>query len=297
MRESESGIVKNRLKTRSVVTVAVIYMYALSMLSAMTTEHRSLLFAFVVYVLVTIVVARAILLRELALVGSQINKFKKNFPFSAYGAVFGEFQHVFFSQQSIVDSLEKVTGQGLSERTPAGPLTSLSLADIDKDILSVDARPFLRSDAGSTVRGTTITLLMHTALHGKMHCVRWWVMGRGYVDRNRYFFALARAPLTLPFWIVPYFKRDVDVVSHLRTIYPGFYNDVDVVRIARCLHETVFDSLVAALEHYGIDTSDLKTQRAQVMNINVSGGKLEIGNVVQGAANRISSMVQKAKAA
>lgn len=297
MHESESGIVKNRIKTRNVVIVATIYLYALSMLASVTTEHRALLFSAIGYAIVTIAIARIILLRELALVGSQVNKFKKNFPFSAYGALFGEFQHVFFSQQSIVESLEKVTGEQLSERTPAGPMTSLSLADIDNDIRSVDARPFLRSDAGSTARGTTITLLMHTALHGKMHCVRWWVMGRGYVDRNRFLFALARAPLTLPFWIVPYFKRDLDVVSHLRTIYPGFYNDVDVVRIARCLHETVFDSLVAVLEHYGIDTSDLKTQRAQVMNINVSGGKLEIGNIVQGAANRISSMVQKAKAA
>ncbi len=43
--------------------------------------------------------------------------------------------------------------------------------------------------------------------------------------------------------------------------------------------------MITEFERNDIDTSELKTQKAQVMNITVSGGKLKIGNILQGAAN------------
>jgi hypothetical protein len=45
------------------------------------------------------------------------------------------------------------------------------------------------------------------------------------------------------------------------------------------------------LERNGIDTSDIRVQRMQVMNISISGGKVNIGNVVQGAMNQIAAKV------
>ena len=56
-------------------------------------------------------------------------------------------------------------------------------------------------------------------------------------------------------------------------------------------HQAVFDVLVEVLEENGVDTSDLRAQRAQVMNISISGGKVNMGNVVQGAMNRVSAKV------
>ena len=41
---------------------------------------------------------------------------------------------------------------------------------------------------------------------------------------------------------------------------------------ARCLHEAVFDAMIAELDKNGIDTSELKVQKMQTMNINILAG-------------------------
>jgi hypothetical protein len=64
----------------------------------------------------------------------------------------------------------------------------------------------------------------------------------------------------------------------------------------RSISETVFDAMVLVLDKNGIDTSDLKAQKLQTMNINITGGKVNMGNVVQGAMNKISGAVKGAKA-
>jgi hypothetical protein len=64
----------------------------------------------------------------------------------------------------------------------------------------------------------------------------------------------------------------------------------------RSISETVIDAMVLALDKNGIDTSDLKAQKLQTMNINITGGKVNMGNVVQGAMNKISGAVKGAKA-
>lgn len=43
----------------------------------------------------------------------------------------------------------------------------------------------------------------------------------------------------------------------------------------------------------GIDTSTLKQQRANVMNITVSGGQPSFGAVVQGAMNKVAAPAQQ----
>ena len=48
-----------------------------------------------------------------------------------------------------------------------------------------------------------------------------------------------------------------------------------------------FNTLVETLDSFGIDTSDLKQQKANILNINVSGGQTSFGSVVQGAMNRV----------
>ena len=93
-----------------------------------------------------------------------------------------------------------------------------------------------------------------------------------------------------------YIKRESDLLSRVRTIYPGAYNDMDVSTQLRYIHEAVFDAMIGELEKNGIDTSDLKVQKMQTMNINISGGKVNMGNVVQGAMNKIGAAAKGAKA-
>jgi hypothetical protein len=52
-----------------------------------------------------------------------------------------------------------------------------------------------------------------------------------------------------------------------------------------------FETLVSVLERFGVDTSDLKMQKGNILNINVSGGNTSFGTVIQGALNRVTSGV------
>lgn len=112
------------------------------------------------------------------------------------------------------------------------------------------------------------------------------------MDHDKQFNFVAWSPLTIWFWIIPYLRKEYDVLSHIRTVYAAAYNDHDVVTQIRCLHDTVFNAMVSVLEGHDIDTSDIKAQRMQVMNISISGGRVNMGNVVQGAMNRVSWAVR-----
>ena len=71
------------------------------------------------------------------------------------------------------------------------------------------------------------------------------------------------------------------MVSSVRNVYSSFYNSLDVVADARSWHRLVFDAVADTLEKHGVDISDLKLQRAQVMSINITGGHTRFGNVIQ----------------
>lgn len=128
-----------------------------------------------------------------------------------------------------------------------------------------------------------------------MQSIQWRVLAGGYIDQDKKFNLISYSLFTFLFWINPYLKREHDLLARVRTIYPGSYNDMDIVTQVRFLHEAVFDAMIKELENNGIDTSDLRAQKMQVMSINISGGKVNMGNVVQGAMNKISSVAKGAK--
>lgn len=82
--------------------------------------------------------------------------------------------------------------------------------------------------------------------------------------------------MTFGFWLIPLTIFGVITSALLRT--------------------DIFDAMVAALDKNGIDTSDLKAQNLQSMNINIPGGKVNMGNMVQDAMNKIGAAVSGAKA-
>ncbi|MGZ8992373.1 MAG: hypothetical protein ACXW23_20950 [Telluria sp.] len=127
-----------------------------------------------------------------------------------------------------------------------------------------------------------------------MQAVNWWVLVSGYINNNSLFNFIAYGPVTVPFWIVPYLRHTYNLIDKVRTVHEAFYNDLDVLTEAKAVHETVFDTLVVVLEAHGVDTSDLKAQRAQIMNITIRGGRTQIGQIIQGAINRIQPQPQQA---
>ena len=85
------------------------------------------------------------------------------------------------------------------------------------------------------------------------------------------------------------------MLSRVRTIYPGSYNDMDIVTQIKCIHDAVFNAMINELEKNNINTNELRAQKMQVMNINISGRKVTIGNVCTRRHEQNSNAVKGVK--
>jgi hypothetical protein len=282
----DSKSVNNRIKKRS-MAIAIIVHFQLAMITAGIS---------LIVLLVAGVLTAMLLEKDITEARSSANSFNKNFPFQYFGQVFGSFQHIFYHADSIEKEIYASIETQLKAKTPVTSLDALYISDKDKELKKSEQRSFIKAESAPTIRGTAITLILNQTSFGSMRSIEWRVMAGGYVDRNAKFNLIAYSPFTFLFWIVPYLRRETDLLRRVRTIYPGAYNDMDVSTQVRCLHEAVFDAMIAELDKNGIDTSELKVQKMQTMNINISGGKVSMGNVVQGAMNKIGGAVKGAKA-
>lgn len=228
---------------------------------------------------------------EAHMVSQDAAQFRRRFPFRYFGEVFGDFQHVFCSKDDLADEIVNAIGTALTSKTPVASLQCISITDIDGALRNPDIRDFHMAYAGSTARGTSVTLLLKLSKVGSMISVHWWVMVGGFGDRNKQFTFVAFSPLHIWSWIVPYFRKEYDILSRIRTIHSSDYNDFDIITLVRCLHDAVFEAMTDELERHDIDTSALRVQRMQIMNITVSGGNVKMGNVVQGAMNAMKASV------
>ncbi len=282
---NDSADVRNAVRIRSILVAGGIYFFL-----AIST------FGLILIVLLVFgLMAHLICTREMEALRYGSNKFRKTFPFRFFGESFGDFQHVFYHDANLEGEIVATVERELKTRTPVGALAPITVTDVDPCLGSPEDRSFLMADSGRTRRGTTVTLILKLSRFGQMQSIRWWVLAGGYVDKDKHFNFVAYAPFTLLFWIIPYLRREYDVLSRIRTIYAAAYNDMDVVTQIRCLHEAVFGTMVEVLDKNGIDTSDIKAQRMQVMNISISGGRVNMGNVVQGAMNKVAATVRGAK--
>lgn len=280
-----SGKIENSIKVRTVIISLIVHAYL-----AVFTLGISL-----ALLLIIGLITNSLVKKEIDEASSTSNKFKKNFPFKYYGQSFGSFQHVFSHSEIIEKSMYDAIESELCSKTPVESLETIAITDIDKDLSESEGRIFIKASSTKTTRGTSITLIFNQSSFGKMQSIEWRVLGGGFIDRNKKFNLISYSPLTFFFWIMSYVKKEHDLLARIRTIYPGSYNDMDVVTQIRCLHDAVFNAMINELEKNNIDTSELKAQKMQVMSINISGGKVNMGNVVQGAMNKVASTAKRAK--
>ncbi len=278
----DSQDVNNRVKTRSVIIVILVYLW----LASMTFGVALILLGLSAFI------TSIIYKKEIQHATSNSNKFKKIYPLRYFGSSYGDFEHIFYHTENIEKSIFDTIADDLKTKANLTKIETINITDIDPDLKTPDERSFVRIDSGGTKRGSTITLVLRAANYEGMQSIRWWVLAGGYVDKDKKFNKIAYSLFTLPFWIVPYVKKEYDILSRIRTIYPAYYNDIDVLTRVKCLHEIVFHAMVNELENHDIDTSDLRNQRMQVMNIGISGGKVNMGNIVQGGMNKISSKIR-----
>jgi hypothetical protein len=233
-----------------------------------------------------------LLSREISAASSRDNNFNKNYPFGYFGRPLGSFQYVFHHSYSIEKDIYSAIEADLKGKMPITSVKSVSIIDTDPALKNCEQRSFMKAESEPTSRGTAITLILNQSNFGSMRTIQWRILAGGYLDKNSTFKLIAYSIFTLFFWIGPYLRGEVDLLSRVRTISSGAYNELDVSTQVRCLHEVVFDAMIAELAKNGIDTSELKLQKLQIMNINIFSGKVNMSNVVQGAMSKIGEVVK-----
>src|SRR5262249_4631806 len=191
------------------------------------------------------------------------------------------------SQKLVIKALLKNISTALVSKLGCSPLRQITLKDVDRELPNPESRDFYLSTAPQTVRKSATTLLCAFSKEGDVQGVRWWAMVLGQRDPNAVFWRYALSPIFLPLTIIPFLRGTYDPLRDLVKIYPGFFNSIDVLSRVREVQLVAFETVVETLDSFGIDTSDLKLQKGNILNINVSGGQTSFGFVVQGTMNKV----------
>ncbi|WP_420474560.1 hypothetical protein [Noviherbaspirillum sp. ST9] len=208
----------------------------------------------------------------------------------ALGFQWGSFHHVFHSKEAVNESFRDALGAALRGKLGYSAFQEITLKDVDRDLPAPEARTFLVSSAKETTRHAGFSIMCGFTRSADIQGVRWWLLVSGIRDPNKTFWFLALSPVMLPFILYAIVQRQYDPLKKVMTVYPGFFNEIDIVNRTRELQFVAFETLVEVLDSFGIDTSDLKQQKANILSINVSGGQTSFGSVVQGAMNKVSGM-------
>jgi hypothetical protein len=281
---------KNRIGLLSIIPPLIVYAVVLV---ALYTAGGVWLAVGAIYIGACVVIAYLCYRRVVAQQTADTASFRKNFPLNPFGEIVASFHHVFHAEDAILDEVQTRVQDAISERTALPHPEEIRLKDVDPALGSPEERSFRKATGPENRRNSAISLVFNTNRKARMQSFTWWVLASGYVDRSKLSKFIAYAPVRLPFWIIPYLHHTFDLMSRVRTIHEGFYNELDIVTEARGVHETVFDTMVEVLDGHGIDISDLKAQRSQIMNIDIRGGRTQIGQIIQGAIARITPQPQR----
>jgi hypothetical protein len=216
-------------------------------------------------------------------------EFSHTNPASTIGREWGSFIHAFCCEKTILGHYKEALAAALAGKLACPPAEVVAFKDLDRNLPQPETRTLLKATSPSTLRNTGFSLLCHFSKMQNVQAVRWWVLVSGVRDPNKVFWWYVLAPLAVPFVLWPYWKREFDPLDGLTTIDMGFFNANDVQARTRALHLVAFETLIETLNFFGVDTADLKDQRGNVLNINVSGGTSTFGNIVQGAVKSVSN--------
>ncbi|MEL7301459.1 MAG: hypothetical protein AAFM92_13835 [Pseudomonadota bacterium] len=219
--------------------------------------------------------------------GSGKFNFRRMDAFNYLGIARGTFEHAFSHDSDISSRLVDAIGNAMQAKGLGSNTNTLVITDRDRNLRVNDPRAFNLISVSSTTRVSEPSLIIRTQQIGDMHSVRWWLFEKGPITKNRKLVFLAVAPVAVFLWPIYWLRNKSFPARFLFTPYRSDYQEMDVYTRLRWAHETVFDTVADELDAAGIDTSTLREQKAQIMNINISGGKVSMGSVVQGAMNRV----------
>lgn len=272
-----SAQVKNRVKITSVLGALVVY-GVIGKFAGLPALVSCLVIMLVCFLVFNSIIQKA---------HDSEQTFRRLSPFRSFGVEHGTFTHVFKHDSELQADLRRAIGEALAATTPIKALSPVTMTDEDKDLLSPETREYYSAASETTQRGSDVTLVVHSSEYGQMQSIQWWVLVAGFASRDLLFRMVAYSPFTIWFRIMALLKGEFDVVARIRVRYLAFFDDQDIKTRTRCIHEAVFAGLVSELQRHGVSTDDLVEQRSQLINLNVTGKKVKVGDVIQGNFNKI----------
>jgi len=273
---------KNRPRVLPVLIVGVLYV---ALWGWVVTRSPLLLVVLLGYTAICVLIANWAYRRDIRDVGKTTINFRQRDPFSRIGVELANPNYVFSHGEDVQETIRLHLAEVLASQLSLPPLASYEVIDRDRELISPETRQLQGTVTGPTNWGTSIYVLLEVTKWHRLHSVRWWLLLRGYPSRQSVLFFHAFAPVAVPFWIVPYLRGDIHYGSTFCEVYDAFFNINELVTRVRMIQRAIVDGLVARLEELGVDTSDLKQQRVNMINLNVSGGRVSLGNIVQGRMN------------
>jgi hypothetical protein len=276
-----------RFRLSNAVIGGIVYLYVFAVLIEISAALAALA---ATYIAVCALLTRQLIFNAESRRSNRAVEFCRTGATGVFGTEWGSFHHVFYSNEPVGDAFCAALSKALKEKFGCAAVDEVEFKDVDRDLETPESRTFLRTTARETPRKTSFTLLCTWSRTENVQGVRWWILVGGVRDPNKVFRRYLYSPVWLPLIAIAYLRREYDPLNGLTTVYPGFFNGVDVLTRARELQFVAFETLVGVLESFGVDTSDLKQQKGNILNINVSGGQTSFGSVVQGAMNKVSGV-------
>lgn len=282
-----------RFKFRNGAIGAILYLY---LFFSLITVSVGLAAIAAIYVVACIFLARQFILNAESRRTGKAVEFSQSGAANALGSEWGSFHHVFYSTEPVIEAFRVALGNALKVKCGCPELEEIVFKDVDRELPSPESRSFFRTTAAETFRKTGFVFLCTFTTTANVQGVRWWILVSGLRDPNKRFWRYVFSPISVPFIVIPYIRRRYDPLNGLTTVYPGFFNSIDILTRTREVQFVAFETLVEVLDSFGIDTTDLKQQRGNILNINVTGGQTSFGSVVQGAMNKVTGAVGGGKA-
>jgi hypothetical protein len=282
-----------RFKFRNLLIAAVLYIWVLSVILGFSYAIFGgvrLLVVAILYAVGCMYGAKLMIDGALARISQgSVVEFSKSSATAALGEAWKSFHYLFESDEDLTQPLIARLSTDLQKKLGCSELKETTFRDIDRDLSQPEFRSFRLTLAPESVRRTRFHFLCAVSRTVNVQGLRWWVLVLGLRDPNKAFWRYALAPVTVPFVTLAYFRREFEPLHGLMSVDPGFFNSIDTLTRTREIEFVAYNALIDTLESFGIDTADLRLQRANILNVNVGDhGSVSIGSLIQGAFNRVT---------
>lgn len=265
----------------SYLSLAIAVDYAVKDYS-MTSDQALLLFF---YVVMSFFMMRLMMAIDSRRVRDSEIRFKTHGAFDQLGCEVARFTYAYMSDAKSNYAFLKKMDHEIEMKFSGAGLQPIEF--IDEASCAIQKTKIYESAYIYKTQGDTdIKVIFDSKETDFIKLIEWRIFAGLTTNENKAFMLTAMAPVLLPMVFFPFLVGKYRPFLSCQAVYSSFFNNLEIREQVQIFQVLAFDTLVKTLDSLGIDTSDLKMQRASVMNINVSGGNASFGNVVQGNQNK-----------